>query len=288
MPLLRTGAGAYAAMTAPLPAAIGPRTTGRTGHSGGVDRIVVGTLACAAAAAAVVAGGDLDGHRGRLAALVLPSWVVFGLCLVWALAAQRRLARPVLTVVLAAAVVQVPGLLAPPRTSTDAYRYVWDGRVQLAGVSPYRYAPLDDRLAPLRDPLLFPGLGPAQRSGYRTTALPPTVRGCCGSAATTAGCASTGPGCRRSTPRWRRRGSPRSPRSPPGRSAPPACSWPARCSPCSSPRCSPGCCSTAGGTPASPSSGRGHRRWPWRPRAARTSTSSRRRWSCSRSAPPAP
>ena len=159
-------------MTTPLPAAIGPGRTGRTGHSGGVDRIVVGTLACAAAAAAVVAGGDLDGHRGRLAALVLPSWVVFGLCLSWALAAHRRLARPVLTVVLAAAVVQVPGLLAPPRTSTDAYRYVWDGRVQLAGVSPYRYAPLDDRLAPLRDPLLFPGLGPAQRSGYRTTALP--------------------------------------------------------------------------------------------------------------------
>ena len=81
------------------------------------------------------------------AALVLPSWVVFGLCLAWALGAHRRLARPVLTVVLAAAVVQVPGLLAPPRTSTDAYRYVWDGRVQLAGVSPYRYAPLDEPLS---------------------------------------------------------------------------------------------------------------------------------------------
>ena len=172
MPLLRTGADAYAAMTAPPPGSHRPRTTGRTGHSGGVDRIVVGTLACAAAAAAVVAGGDLDGHRGRLAALVLPSWVVFGLCLAWALGAHRRLARPVLTVLLAAAVVQVPGLLAPPRTSTDAYRYVWDGRVQLAGVSPYRYAPLDDRLAPLRDPLLFPGLGPTQRARYRTTALP--------------------------------------------------------------------------------------------------------------------
>jgi len=172
MPLGHTGAGAYAAMTPPPPGRHRPRTTGRTGHSGGVDRIVVGTLACAAAAAAVVAGGDLDGHRGRLAALVLPSWVVFGLCLARALGAHRQLARPVLTVLLAAAVVQVPGLLAPPRTSTDAYRYVWDGRVQLAGVSPYRYAPLDDRLAPLRDPLLFPGLGPAQRSGYRTTALP--------------------------------------------------------------------------------------------------------------------
>ncbi|HWD77427.1 MAG TPA: hypothetical protein VG497_01040, partial [Kribbella sp.] len=47
----------------------------------------------------------------------------------------------------------------------DAYRYVWDGRVQLAGHSPYRYVPLDDALAGLRDPVLFPGLSTQQRSG---------------------------------------------------------------------------------------------------------------------------
>ncbi|MCX5386602.1 glycosyltransferase 87 family protein [Streptomyces sp. NBC_00083] len=52
--------------------------------------------------------------------------------------------------------VAATGLLAPPRTSTDAYRYAWDGRVQAAGISPYDYAPGDPRLARLRDPWLFP------------------------------------------------------------------------------------------------------------------------------------
>ncbi|MFI5733294.1 glycosyltransferase 87 family protein [Kribbella sp. NPDC051587] len=68
-------------------------------------------------------------------------------------------------VVVVAALCQLPGLTHAPITSTDAYRYVWDGRVQLAGHSPYAHVPLDDALAELRDPLLFPGLSPTQRSG---------------------------------------------------------------------------------------------------------------------------
>lgn len=39
-----------------------------------------------------------------------------------------------------------------PFLSTDAYRYVWDGHVQAHGINPYRYAPDDPQLAPLRDP----------------------------------------------------------------------------------------------------------------------------------------
>ena len=59
--------------------------------------------------------------------------------------------------VLAVAVgVQLAGLTTPPLTSDDAYRYVWDGRVQTAGIDPYRYVPNDPNLEHLRDPLLFP------------------------------------------------------------------------------------------------------------------------------------
>ena len=47
-------------------------------------------------------------------------------------------------------------VLAPPVLSTDIYRYVWDGRVQAAGINPYRYVPSDPALAPLRDPELDP------------------------------------------------------------------------------------------------------------------------------------
>ncbi|HEX4818466.1 MAG TPA: glycosyltransferase 87 family protein [Nonomuraea sp.] len=51
------------------------------------------------------------------------------------------------------------GLLGPPATSTDSFRYAWDGRVQSAGLSPYDRAPADPELARLRDPWLFPGCG---------------------------------------------------------------------------------------------------------------------------------
>ncbi|TMR91543.1 glycosyltransferase 87 family protein [Nonomuraea basaltis] len=48
------------------------------------------------------------------------------------------------------------GLLGPPGTSTDSFRYAWDGRVQSAGISPYDHPPADPAVAHLRDPWLFP------------------------------------------------------------------------------------------------------------------------------------
>ncbi|MFJ1753578.1 glycosyltransferase 87 family protein [Kitasatospora sp. NPDC088134] len=74
---------------------------------------------------------------------------------------DRQVARLVLAGgVLVAAV----GLLAPPRTSDDAYRYGWDGKVQAAGISPYAHPPEDPALARLRDPGRFPAL-PASPTG---------------------------------------------------------------------------------------------------------------------------
>ena len=66
----------------------------------------------------------------------------------------RRL--PLIMIVIITAAVQLPGLFSYPVTSDDAYRYVWDGRVQLAGIDPYHYVPLDPAPAGLRDPQLFP------------------------------------------------------------------------------------------------------------------------------------
>ncbi|MEV4264344.1 glycosyltransferase 87 family protein [Kribbella sp. NPDC049584] len=80
----------------------------------------------------------------------------------------------VAAVVIVAGLCQVPGLMHAPITSTDAYRYVWDGRVQLAGHSPYAHVPLDDSLAQLRDPILFPGLSPTQKSGVTGPPRVPT------------------------------------------------------------------------------------------------------------------
>jgi len=105
---------------------------------------------------------------------LMVSWVVFVPLAVWIVRGGKdrgTSGRPVsgrralLVLMIAAALVQLPGLFAAPQMSTDSYRYVWDGRVQVAGVDPYRYVPLDDHLARLRDPVLFPGLTPAERTG---------------------------------------------------------------------------------------------------------------------------
>ena len=48
-------------------------------------------------------------------------------------------------------------LFSPPTLSDDIYRYVWDGRQQLAGINPYRHPPADEAVAGLRD-ALYPGI----------------------------------------------------------------------------------------------------------------------------------
>ncbi|TCO42489.1 uncharacterized protein DUF2029 [Kribbella antiqua] len=83
----------------------------------------------------------------------------------WLITRHRPGPRVLLGVLLFAGACQLPGLTLAPITSTDAYRYVWDGRVQLSGSSPYSHVPLDDSLARLRDPILFPGLSPEDRTG---------------------------------------------------------------------------------------------------------------------------
>jgi hypothetical protein len=78
------------------------------------------------------------GAVGTLAALRLP----------------RRLA--LILGVLAAAAVRIAALAGPATTSDDLYRYAWDGRVQAAGIDPYRYPPAAPEMAGLREPWLWP------------------------------------------------------------------------------------------------------------------------------------
>ena len=51
--------------------------------------------------------------------------------------------------------VQAAAVSAPPRLSNDLYRYIWDGRVQAAGIDPYQYVPAAQQLAGLRDEFLW-------------------------------------------------------------------------------------------------------------------------------------
>jgi Glycosyl transferase family 2/Glycosyltransferase family 87 len=54
-----------------------------------------------------------------------------------------------------------------PVLSDDLHRYAWDARVQAAGISPYRYAPVDPALAALRDDEVWPDINlPAWHTVY--------------------------------------------------------------------------------------------------------------------------
>jgi alpha-1,6-mannosyltransferase len=71
-----------------------------------------------------------------------------------------------------AALFRLSILLAPPYLSDDIYRYVWDGRVQAAGINPYRYIPADEALAQLRDEKIYPNIN---RRDYAHTMYPPVA-----------------------------------------------------------------------------------------------------------------
>jgi hypothetical protein len=76
--------------------------------------------------------------------------------LAWAAAAQlvQRLptSRTQLVVIaLVAIALRAPAWMTPPAHSDDVYRYLWDGKVQRAGINPYRFAPDAPELYALRD-----------------------------------------------------------------------------------------------------------------------------------------
>ncbi|MFN2517671.1 MAG: glycosyltransferase 87 family protein [Jatrophihabitantaceae bacterium] len=93
-------------------------------------------------------------HQGLwLFCLALP---VFALA-VWLLAGCRLPRHQGTLIILgASAVLQLLAVTRAPITSDDDYRYVWDAKVQLAGIDPYRYPPDAPQLLPLRDEFLFP------------------------------------------------------------------------------------------------------------------------------------
>lgn len=73
-----------------------------------------------------------------------------------------------------AALFRLSIIFFPPYLSDDIYRYIWDGRVQFAGINPYRYIPADESLAELRDEKIYPNIN---RRDYAHTMYPPVAEG---------------------------------------------------------------------------------------------------------------
>ncbi len=80
--------------------------------------------------------------------------------------------RALVAIVAVGAAMRLCVIAAPP-VSTDVHRYVWDGRVQAAGINPYRYVPADDALRPLRDEAIYAYIN---RGDYAPTIYPPAAQ----------------------------------------------------------------------------------------------------------------
>ena len=107
-------------------------------------------IAVVASAALAVLGNPAEG-----------AWAWSAIMLAWGVGIATVLRTPFgppgpaawTAMVCAAIAVRFPLLWVPPGLSDDVYRYAWEGRVWLAGFSPFAFAPDDPTLAPLRDAL---------------------------------------------------------------------------------------------------------------------------------------
>lgn len=109
----------------------------------------------------------------RLGGWVLIAAFALAACCAFAAPRMANLADQgaALVIILAgAAALRFALLFSDPTLSSDIYRYVWDGRVQAAGINPYAHVPAASKLAPLRDPEIWPRIN---RADYAVTIYPP-------------------------------------------------------------------------------------------------------------------
>ena len=95
----------------------------------------------------------MDPARLRPLPLLIGAWIAF-IAAAWLLRKVPRRAAVAL-ILLGGIAIQVVAVSAPPKNSTDLYRYIWDGRVQAAGIDPYQYVPTATQLTGLRNEFLF-------------------------------------------------------------------------------------------------------------------------------------
>ncbi len=93
---------------------------------------------------------SLNPARIRPLPLLIGAWVAF-ITAAWLLR-KVPLRTSVVLILAGGILVQLAALSAPPRSSDDLYRYIWDGRVQAAGIDPYEYVPAATQLTGLREP----------------------------------------------------------------------------------------------------------------------------------------
>ena len=112
----------------------------------------LGALSAVVYASAAPLSARLGVEPLRLHLPVVGAAFALYLLALWLVARGAATGRGALGIVLGFGLVfRILLVWTPVYLSSDPYRYLWDGRVQWAGVSPYRYAPAAPELAMLRD-----------------------------------------------------------------------------------------------------------------------------------------
>ena len=141
-------------------------------------RAALAALGCAVVGVAFVLARVLDrpdpfAQPAAIVASIVVALALYGLAATVVLRG-RPLGRWAFALVLLVAVTARLALAVhSPTLSDDAYRYVWDGRVQAAGVNPYRYPPESPALAGLREEAIYDHVN----RKFAPTIYPPAAQG---------------------------------------------------------------------------------------------------------------
>ena len=111
-------------------------------------------------------------HLSAFIAIALVQGAVY-LIAAWMVFRERQPPGSLAIILVFAALLRLTVLFAPPYLSTDIYRYIWDGRVQAAGINPYRFVPADPSLQSLRDGDIYSRIN---RRDYAHTIYPPLAQ----------------------------------------------------------------------------------------------------------------
>src|SRR6185312_10330622 len=127
------------------------RTDGRGAVMNGKLRVAaIGVaLSVTAMLLLLVVRPSLDPARLRPLPLITGAWLAF-LVAAWLLRKVPRRTAVVL-ILLGGIGLQAVAVSVPRAYSNDLYRYMWDGRVQAAGIDPYQYVPTATQLTGLRN-----------------------------------------------------------------------------------------------------------------------------------------
>jgi hypothetical protein len=111
-------------------------------------------------------------RKDTIVGLMLVSAILYAFA-VWLVTKYALAGRSVVAIIGIAALLRIILLASPPFMSSDVYRYVWDGKVQVAGYNPYEFIPQDSALASLRDTAIYENIN---RKEYARTIYPPAAQ----------------------------------------------------------------------------------------------------------------